>query len=150
MSGGFGDETCHMCHNDNMLNDPAGTFRVVGLPESYRAGETYRVTIRLKRNGLLAAGFQISARGSDGKQAGTWKTLDDATQQAASREIDGLEFVQQTLGGSTFDGEAVWEMDWTAPASGDIRFYAAANASNDDASPLGDYIYTSEMEATAK
>jgi hypothetical protein len=35
-------------------------------------------------------------------------------------------------------------MDWTAPSAdaGPVQFNVAANASNNDDSPLGDYIYT--------
>jgi hypothetical protein len=42
-----------------------------------------------------------------------------------------------------------WTVEWEAPpAGGAVIFHAAANAANDDSSPLGDFIYTVEARAT--
>jgi hypothetical protein len=42
------------------------------------------------------------------------------------------------------DGANQWTFEWTAPpaGAGPVSFHTAANASNDDASALGDFIYT--------
>jgi hypothetical protein len=40
-------------------------------------------------------------------------------------------------------GANAWTIEWTAPspAAAPVQFNVAANASNNDDSPLGDYIY---------
>lgn len=151
MAGGSGDATCHMCHSDSDINAGPGSFAIEGIPTAYQPGETYTVTVRLEDPDLEAAGFQLVARDEAGGQAGSWRSLDEATQTVASRQVDGLSFVQQTLGGSTFDRKAEWRMEWTAPEPGvSVRISGAANASNNDASPLGDRIYTLEMRVGAE
>jgi len=56
-----------------------------------------------------------------------------------------LTFVQHNLQGSrtATPGSNAWTIEWTAPtpATVPIIFNVAANASNNDDSPLGDYIY---------
>jgi hypothetical protein len=56
-----------------------------------------------------------------------------------------LTFVQHNLAGSRVPetGANTWTIDWTAPAepAAAVQFNVAANASNNDDSPLGDYIY---------
>jgi hypothetical protein len=41
-------------------------------------------------------------------------------------------------------------MEWTAPgaSAGAVQFNVAANASNNDDSPLGDYIYVKTVRAS--
>jgi hypothetical protein len=59
-----------------------------------------------------------------------------------------LLFAQHTTVGTVTPerGTLRWTLEWTAPAAAPspVRFNLAGNASNDDASPLGDYIYLSE------
>ena len=70
----------------------------------------------------------------------------DARTQLIPGAVDkALTFVQHNLAGSRVaaTGENSWTIDWTAPvsASAAVQFNVAANASNNDDSPLGDYIY---------
>lgn len=147
MTGGFGGETCHMCHNDDPLNAPGGSLRVTGVPEAYTPGQSYRLTVALAREGLYTAGFQMTARTAAGATAGSWRVLDERASVAGA-------FVQHTSKGTRVpsDGENRWEVEWTAPdrGAGEIVFNAAGNASNDDASALGDFIYTVELRSTAR
>ena len=61
--------------------------------------------------------------------------------------LDGVpaSFVQHNLIGSraAATGSNTWTIQWTAPnqAAGSVQFNVAGNASNNDDSPLGDYIY---------
>jgi hypothetical protein len=139
MTGGFGGESCHMCHADNPLNAPGGSLRLSGLPVAYELGRTYGLTITLSREALRIGGFQLAARGADGGPAGSWHARDDRARVAG-------ESIQHTKRGTEapVEGTASWEFEWTAPATpaGPVLFAAAGNASNDDASALGDFIYT--------
>ena len=149
VTGGFGEQSCRLCHLDNPLNAPGGSLTLGGVPPIFTPGATYPITVTIAREDMRRSGFEISARFSSGKlrgrQAGSWG-LTDARSQLIPGAVDkALTFVQHNLAGSrtTTAGVNTWVIDWTAPstASGPVQFNVAANASNNDDSPLGDYIY---------
>jgi hypothetical protein len=149
VTGGFGEQSCHLCHLDNPINAPGGAVTLEGVPARYAAGESYDVTVAIAREGLRRGGFEIAARFASGRargrQAGTWTPLDDRVQLIPGAVDKVLTFVQHNLAGSRVraTGENRWTIRWTAPpsASAPVQFNVAANASNNDDSPLGDYIY---------
>lgn len=122
-----------------------------GLPPVYAPGTTYRVTVALRRPGMLRAGFQLAARLESGEQAGRLRTLDSTV--ALAKGTRGIVYAQQTRPGSTpvLTDAAQWTFEWTSPGGGvgAVLFHAAANAANDDASELGDFIYTLVARAAA-
>jgi hypothetical protein len=149
VTGGFGEQSCHLCHLDNRLNAPGGAVTLDGVPPTYAAGQAYQLTVTISRDGLRRGGFEIAARFASGRergrQAGTWKPLDNRVQLIPGAVDKVLTFVQHNLAGSRVPatGANRWMMEWTAPAtaSAPVQFNVAANASNNDDSPLGDYIY---------
>lgn len=152
VTGGFGEQSCHLCHLDNPLNAPGGSLTLDGVPQTYVAGQKYPITVTIAREGLRRGGFEIAARFAagrlKGRQAGTWRPL-DAREQLIPGAVDkALTFVQHNLAGSRVPstGANTWTIEWTAPIAnpgppGPVQFNVAANASNNDDSPLGDYIY---------
>lgn len=155
MTGGFDDASCHQCHLDNPLNAPGGALSVAGVPPVYAAGLTYRITVRLERAGMRSGGFQVAARFASGaqrgRQAGGWRLLDDRVQLVRSADDRDVLFAEHTAPGSTLSGPGanVWILEWTAPdgATAPVAFSVAGNAADDDASPLGDYIYLETVQA---
>ncbi|HEV8344959.1 MAG TPA: choice-of-anchor V domain-containing protein [Vicinamibacterales bacterium] len=149
VTGGFGEQSCHLCHLDNPVNAPGGTLALAGVPQSYVPGQTYELTVSLTRSGMRRGGFEIAARFAGGKQkgkqAGLWRVPDARLQLIPGAVDKSLTFVQHNLMGSrsATPGVNAWTIEWTAPsaAAGPVQFNIAANASNDDDSPLGDYIY---------
>jgi len=149
VTGGFGEQSCHLCHLDNAVNAPGGTLEVTGVPATYAAGRTYPIDVTLSRQEMRRGGFEIAARFASGKlkgkQAGEWRLTDERMQLIPGAADHSLTFVQHNLLGSRVvsTGMNTWRIDWTAPpvASAPIQFNVAANASNNDDSPLGDYIY---------
>lgn len=142
-TGGFGEPTCRMCHMGEELNDPAGALTIEGLPERYTPGQAYRLIIRLRHPELANAGFQLSARTAEGAQAGTLAAV-DGTAQVQANASTAVHYAGHTEAGSVpaRPGAAAWPVLWTAPATVvPVTFHAAANAGNDDRSPLGDYVY---------
>jgi hypothetical protein len=149
VTGGFGERSCHLCHNDNPINAPGGSLTLEGVPAQFVPGATYSLTVEIAREGLRRGGFEIAARFASGKQkgrqAGTWKPLDARVQLIPGAVDRVLTFVQHNLAGSRAAdrGRNAWMIEWTAPAvaAAPVQFNVAANASNNDDSPLGDYIY---------
>ena len=158
VTGGFGEQSCHLCHLDNPVNDRDGEVILSGVPPAYVPGERYPITVTLHRDGLRRGGFEIAARFASGRnkgrQAGTW-TPQDARVQLIPGAVDkALTFVQHNLMGSRVSetGMNTWTVEWTAPAApaGPVQFNVAANASNNDDSPLGDYIYLRMLRSVPK
>ncbi len=147
-TGGFGEPTCQACHVGTPLNDPASTLVVDGLDPVYRAGVTYRVTIRMlgdidtRRAGFQAA-FRWAGGAAMGTSAGTLTPL-DATVGLSTDSTGRVIYVQHTRQGTEApQGTREWRFEWTAPrAAGTILLHVAANAANGDDSPLDDLIYT--------
>jgi hypothetical protein len=156
VTGGFGEPSCHVCHLDNPINAPGGSLRVAGIPSSYTAGTTYPITVTLTRDGLRRGGFEIAARFVSGRlkgrQAGAWRPTDARVQTIPSQVDAALIFVQHNLAGSlaATRGSNSWTIEWTAPspAGGPVQFNVAGNATNNDDSPLGDFIYVQSARST--
>lgn len=145
-TGGFGEPTCELCHFGGAVNEAGGTLAIEGLPARYTPGETYRLLLRLRREGAGAAGFQLAARHEDGTQAGRLAPADvDAGLRVQS--ASGVQYAGHTDAGTAVDadGAAAWALTWTAPADArPVVLHAAANAADGDGSPLGDQVYTAE------
>ena len=145
MAGGFGDADCHSCHFDKPLNAPGGHV-ALDVPATYTPGQTYPLTVTLERAGIERGGFEIVARFANGpakgQQAGTWVVPQDGRLQTIPSAGDpALLFVQHTTAGTTTKtpGTIKWSMEWKAPQNAaPVQFNVAANASNDDASPIGE------------
>jgi hypothetical protein len=156
VTGGFGEQTCRLCHFDNPLNAPGGTLTLAGVPTAFAPGSVYPISVAIARDDMRRGGFEIAVRFASGKQkgrqAGTWKLTDNRTQLIPGAVDKALTFVQHNLAGSrtATAGSNSWTIEWTAPpdASAPVQFNVAANASNNDDSPLGDYIYVKSARST--
>ena len=114
--------------------------------------ETTTLPLRRKSPPESTLGNGTSGR-KKGRQAGVWQ-LRDARAQLIPGAVDkALTFVQHNQIGSraAAPGANTWTIDWTAPAAsaGSVQFNVAANASNNDDSPLGDYIYVKAVRSAA-
>jgi hypothetical protein len=149
-TGGFGEQSCADCHFDNPVNDGEGAVEISGLPERYEPGETYRITVTVRRPGMALGGFQAAIRfaegDAEGEQAGSLAPTDDRT---SVRELRGVGYISQTVVDAGMeDGAVRWEFDWTAPSPGGpgrVAMHAAGNAADGDDSAFGDYVYLAEV-----
>jgi hypothetical protein len=158
-TGGFGEPTCRQCHGDAGLNEPGGRLVIAGVPSRYLPGRTYELVVSLERDGMLRAGFQLAARFAAGDRAGTQAGVlspVDARTAIVADSVTHVSYVEHTLAGTALgaggagaaggggSSAALWTFLWTAPAAGGgaVVLNVAANAANDDDSPLGDFIYT--------
>jgi hypothetical protein len=154
-TGGFGEQSCADCHFDNPVNDGEGAIEITGLPERYEPGETYRITVTVRRPGMALGGFQAAIRFADGdaagEQAGSLAPTDDRTMV---RELRGVGYISQTVVDAAMtDGVVRWGFDWTAPSAktGErIALHAAGNAADGDDSAFGDYVYLAELFARVR
>jgi hypothetical protein len=155
-TGGFGEPTCRACHSDAGLNEPGGELTIAGVPAAYEPGRTYELEVILRRTGMLRAGFQLAARYEGigmvpgGAQAGAFAPSDDRT-AVVWDTVSHVGYIEHTAGGTALSGDVGrWMVRWTAPAvPGGVVLHVAANAANDDDSPLGDFIYARAVRVAA-
>lgn len=149
-TGGFEEETCRSCHFDYDLNPEGGRLWVSGIPDKISSGETVEITIKVEREELGSAGFQLSARFEDGSQAGRFKVGGNDRIMFSASVPDSLQYVQHTREGTELSEENKnsWVVRWQAPESvtKSIIFNVAANAGNGDQSEFGDFIYANEIK----
>jgi hypothetical protein len=152
-TGGFGEPTCQQCHFGSDLNAPGGKLTLSGVPPSYQPGQSYTITVALAKPGLEKGGFQLAARvasgSTRGSDAGTLAVLGPDLQLVKSEDAK-ITYVQHTPAGTKAakPGSMAWKFRWTAPKNGaPVSFDLAANAANNDESPIDDAIYTASLTA---
>jgi hypothetical protein len=153
-TGGFGEPTCRACHADAPLNEASGTLAIDGVPDRYQPGRTYELEVTLRRDGMRRAGFELAARLADGDRAGTQAGVVAPTDDRTVVALDSatrVAYVTHTRAGTSVaaGGTGRWTFRWTAPGAGAVAFHVAANAANDDDSPLGDFIYARALRVLA-
>jgi hypothetical protein len=147
-TGGFGEPTCIACHFDGTVNDSAGSLTIEGVPAHYQPGKTYRLTVTVRHPELKLAGFELAARfatGPDsGRQAGVLRAIDERA-MVSTDDANHVQYAHHLRSGTTPvpPGVGRWTVEWVAPSAGSapVAIHAAANAANDNDSPLGDYIF---------
>lgn len=153
-TGGFGEPTCVICHLGDAENAYGGSVAILGLPEAYEPGVAYALTVVLQADETGVAGFQLSARFSEGAAEGS--SAGGLAPVSPRVEVNagdnGVTYAHQNLAGSpvqTPDGSS-WLVEWTAPESDDpVVFHVAANSGNGDNSPLSDLVYRAEVQVRA-
>jgi hypothetical protein len=150
-SGAFGEDSCHACHFDAEVNAKPGAVTIAGVPERFRSGERYELTVTLTRPGIAIGGFQLTARFKDGgAQAGLLAPAPGEEARLGVEVRGDVQYAGQRRPGTALVAAdtARWAVLWTAPAAGaDVVFHAAANAADSDDSASGDYVYTAAREA---
>ena len=149
-SGGFKEDSCQACHFSEALNAAPGKLAIDGAPEKFAPGERYTLTITLTREGMKLAGFQFTARFTDGKQAGSLAPGASDAERVKVEKSGDVYYAGQKKAGSTIGdaGVARWVVEWTAPSTGgSVMLNVAANAANGDERVDGDFVYTVSVEA---
>jgi uncharacterized protein (TIGR03437 family) len=153
-TGAPSEGTCVGCHYTFGQPNPPGSggkVEITGLPAVYTPGLTYAVTVTVTHPTARAWGFELTVIDSNGTSstAGAMTAANSTTtlkrDSTASGKIrtyfshNGEDGIAKGRSGSNS-----WSINWTAPdaSAGDITFYAAGNAANNQVTPEDDYIYT--------
>lgn len=151
-TGGFSEPTCQTCHVQDDVNAGTGSVHIEGVPPAYERDTAYTLTITLAQNGLAAGGFEMSARFEDGAQAGRFAAR-GTDPRIDVTTLAGIQYAHHVFAGTAplAPDTAQWQIVWTAPASdGVVVFHIAANAADDDYSPIGDMIYTASVHTAGR
>lgn len=153
-STGSGGQSCIACHSN--VPPPDGMVEIVGAPKQYTLEEIYDLMIRVSDPDQVGAGFQLSVEDVNGNPVGTLTISDPVN----TREAPGLPgWITHTSTGVDnaiadwveMGNSAEYNVQWQAPSEdvGEITFWAAGNAINDDFTPFGDKIYLTNVSAAA-
>jgi virginiamycin B lyase len=143
-TGGFGEETCRVCHFDGPELPREGAVTLGGVPERYRPGAVYRIEVTLVDSAARLGGFQLAARVAQGPHAGAQAGTLCATDARVAVQADTGSGVQYASHDGAAPADSLrWTLAWRAPAkdAGAVVFHVAANAANDDDSVFGDRIH---------
>ena len=141
---------CTACHRTNELNTGDGSVWVLGLPAAWVPGQTYPLQVVVTHPTAIRFGFELSAIGANGDQAGDLIAGADGRTRIISADVNGktVQFIEHTSAGATIGGSNVFQFTYRAPTDanfGSIRFNVAGNAANGNGANTGDFIYAIEM-----
>ena len=148
-TGAPGESNCTDCHSGSTLSGATeNSFFLydngLNVVTSYVPGDTYTATLQMA-SAPAKAGFSSTTLDASDVKAGT---LIGASIGGTQNFADsGRDYVSQTGSSNT---SADWAWSWVAPttSAGDVTFYIATNATNDDGTTSGDMIYLSEHVIT--
>jgi uncharacterized protein (TIGR03437 family) len=145
---------CHYTFGQPNPPNSGGKVEITGLPAVYAPGQTYTLTVTVSHPTARAWGFEMTAIDANGTSSsvGSMTAVNAATtlkrDSTASGQVRSY-FSHNDEAGIAKGrmGSNSWSINWTAPAAtaGDITFYAAGNAANNQVTPEDDYIYTTSV-----
>ncbi len=140
-TGALGQPDCTVCHFDNRANIQGGGVKLNGVPATYLAGQQYSISVMLEHSALSIGGFQLAIQDVNGDPAGKLDAIQDDVKTIGT----GNSYIQHSKPRRKRDDDTdiQWTVVWTAPGGNrELIIGVAAVVANDDASALGDYVYT--------
>lgn len=156
-TGAPGENTCakSTCHTGSSINSGKALLDISFNNTTYQPNETYNITVSLQQTDIQRFGFQLLALNSDNENTGIF-IITDSTRTQTQEGIgvyEGRNYITYKYAGTEpyFSGLGRWTFQWKAPATyqGDVTFYAAAVAANNDATDFGDTVYTKQVSIQA-
>lgn len=154
-TGSPGEFDCTGCHTSFPVNTGGGSI-TISSPNltnwQYVPGQVYQIDVTVAKTGVPLFGFGFESLRSTGANAGTFAITNSAQTQLKNANINGnnrSNVVHKENGGLTNDSHT-FSFNWTAPATniGNITFYSAGNATNNQGDSLGDYVYKTSRVVT--
>jgi hypothetical protein len=100
---GLTGQFCTACHRTNPLNSGEGSVRIVGLPSAWAPGESYTLRVVVSHPTAIRWGFEFSATGANGDQAGEIVPGADGRTQVITEVVNTktVQFIEHNTVGST-------------------------------------------------
>jgi len=147
-----GGQTCTQCHNQLAPPVNQGPGRIIINANSYTPGVKQNMTVQVSDIQALRWGFQLTARvaSDETKQAGSFTAnenirvlCDSAGEAPCSGQIEFATHRSTSSSGGAA-GIRTFVLEWTPPGRdvGQVIFYGAGLAANNDGTANGDRTYT--------
>jgi hypothetical protein len=151
-----GETTCTGCHNSFALNSGGGSASIACsnmMGWQYVPGQTYHMSVTVARTGSAIFGLGFEALKTTGNAStGTFVVTNSAQTHVVNATVSGSTRpnIVHTNNGGVSSNTHTFNFDWTAPTTnvGNITFYTAGVAGNNDGNETGDYVYTSSQILT--
>ncbi len=150
-TGSPGENNCTGCHTSFPVNSGIGSLTISSptlAPDwEYMLDSIYQIDVTVQQTGSPLFGFGFEAlRTSNNTNGGSFILTNTLETQLKIANINGsnrTNVVHKQNGGLTNDSHT-FSFRWKAPSTnvGNIMFYAAGNATDNQGDSLGDYIYT--------
>lgn len=154
-TGSPGESTCVSCHNDFALNSGGGsiTIRNTGMNNwTYVPGATYTISVKVAKAGATLFGVGVECLTATNNNAGSFTITNPGSTKLLSATVSGVSRINvvHTQNGGLANDSNVFVFNWTAPpaGTGNVTFYFAGNAADNDQSNNGDYIYSGSQVVT--
>jgi hypothetical protein len=154
-TGSPGELKCNDCHNSFTINTGGGSVYLSSTNMTnwqYVPGQVYNMKVTVKKTGKSLFGIGLEALSSTNANAGTITVTSTTKAQLKNASISSVlrsNLVHKLNGGANPDS-SVFTFNWTAPATnvGNITFYFAGIAADNDGNENGDYVYNSSKVIT--
>jgi Reeler domain len=141
---------CDDCHNTyGNSNTGPGTIYVTSSMNNwqYVLGQTYTINVIVKQTGKPLFGVGFEALTATNANAGSLVITNGAKTQTKTKTVNGItrNNVVHQLNGGLQNDSMIFTFNWVAPTSnlGNITFYFAGIAANNNGSEDNDYVYHS-------
>lgn len=144
-TGAPSESNCTSCHSGTVITSGSNWNNITlstNIPATgYVPDSTYNITLSHTQSGIVKFGFEITALNASNAKIGTLIITNTTTTALSTGTRD---YIMQKTAGTSGSGTISWSFQWKAPATpaGNITFYAAVNATNNNNSDAGDQIYT--------
>jgi Secretion system C-terminal sorting domain/Reeler domain len=155
-TGSPGEFDCTGCHTSFPVNSGPGGI-TISSPNltnwQYVPGQVYQINVTVSQTGVGLFGFGFEALKTSNNQNGGTLSITNAAQttlKAATISGSSRTNVVHKLNGGLSADTHTFTFNWTAPATnvGNIRFYTAGNAANNNNDSLNDYVYKTSQLVT--
>lgn len=151
-TGSPGENTCVNCHNSTgASNTGPGSITIRSNMNNweYVPGQTYSISVVVSQAGRSLFGLGFEALSSSNTNAGTLTITNSTATRLRTAQNSRINVVHQQNGGVSPDS-MVFTFNWTAPATniGNVTFYFAGIAANNNGQNNGDNVYNSSKVAT--
>lgn len=153
-TGSPSEQTCVGCHTGSVINDGVGSV-VITSPDltnwEYMPGDTYNIEVTVSRTGALLFGFGLECltNVSVPQNAGVLLVTNSTQTQILSATVNTVSRKNMThkLNSGLANDTKTFSFKWIAPATnvGNVTFYCAGNAANNNGAKTGDHIYTTSQ-----
>ena len=154
-TGSPSELNCDDCHSTfGSSNTGTGSIYVTSSMNNwqYVPGQTYTVNVIVKQSGKPLFGIGFEALTSTNANAGSLVITNPANTQIKTKTVSGItrnNVVHQLNGGMHADS-AIFTFNWVAPSAniGNVTFYFAGIAANNNGNENNDYVYNSSKVVT--
>lgn len=153
-TGAPDENNCTQCHTGRQVNQGSGKLSISFSDNemTYQPGQIYDMVVKIEMDTLAVFGFEMVAiQKSTNKTIGNFILNDINRTQLFSELVkeETRDYIGHTQQGTVAPqkGSNSWSFQWKSPSipSGDIVFYAAANAANGNGNRFSDWIYTENI-----